>query len=639
MYNKNLPGRAGLTPEFEDGVKTFIEWANGQRRHTDGQKIRCPLPKDYFKAPSVPQVLEEPAPAGYVEGVPDDGTRSCSMDAVPSSNCYSGGPYNYDELGEYMIEYPNGLIEYCPPITLCREITTTRRNCMLYWKDDVDLEYCKFCEDARYKPSRGKAPHWKKSSYAILRTYDHATDRAYLMRAALMWIVNDLPTYRMTSGWSIAGVIGYPGCMDDTSAFHIQHDRKVCYFDCHRQFLRARPSDHKWTKKNIFCDLPYWSTLLIQHNFNIMHIEKNVFDNIFNTVMDIKGKTKDNMNAHRDLKIICNHPELELDERRPNVMPKVVYTVRNEQKRRSHDSHVFMQKLIPITFHEMLLEYVWSTLTEVSLLFQSICSTTLDVHKLHELENSVAIILCNLEKIFPLAFFDSMEHLIVHLPYEYFEPDVQSKRSMSRRNDECMSIKDGFQVSIFNYPGKVSGSMKKIWLSGPERHIIETYILTNCEVVTPYYDVEVTSVPTYFVNGYNFQTECQNTDKSTMNCGEDDPFTLAKQEVQVYFTEYPSMKRDKADWMAFCKIKARRVVDDSKWTETVAYQLEELVPVPIGTVDNQSYDLRDPNGLQVVLEAASTSRRQLHENDDENEDEDEDSGGDDETDDEEYEAT
>ncbi|KAL0445963.1 UNVERIFIED_CONTAM: hypothetical protein Slati_1724200 [Sesamum latifolium] len=85
---------------------------------------------------------------------------------------------------------------------------------------------------------------------------------------------------------------------------------------------------------------------------------------------------------------------------------------------KSHDCHVFMQKLIPIAFSEMLPEHVWSALTEVTLLFQSICSTTLDVHKLHELENSAAIILCNLEKIFPPAFFDSMEHLILHLPYE-----------------------------------------------------------------------------------------------------------------------------------------------------------------------------------------------------------------------------
>ncbi|KAL0371870.1 UNVERIFIED_CONTAM: hypothetical protein Scaly_0868600 [Sesamum calycinum] len=87
-------------------------------------------------------------------------------------------------------------------------------------------------------------------------------------------------------------------------------------------------SDHKWTKKNIFWDLPYWSMLLIRHKLDVMHIEKNVFDNIFNTIMDIKRKMNDNMNARRDLKIICTR--LELDERRPSVMPKAVYTLAKE---------------------------------------------------------------------------------------------------------------------------------------------------------------------------------------------------------------------------------------------------------------------------------------------------------------------
>ncbi|KAL0411862.1 UNVERIFIED_CONTAM: hypothetical protein Slati_3775900 [Sesamum latifolium] len=85
---------------------------------------------------------------------------------------------------------------------------------------------------------------------------------------------------------------------------------------------------------------------------------------------------------------------------------------------KSHDCHVFMQKLIPIAFREMLPESVWSALIEVSLIFQIICSTTLDVDKVQELEDSVATMLCNLEKIFLPSFFDSMEHLIVHLPYE-----------------------------------------------------------------------------------------------------------------------------------------------------------------------------------------------------------------------------
>ncbi|KAL0337718.1 UNVERIFIED_CONTAM: hypothetical protein Scaly_2046900 [Sesamum calycinum] len=32
-----------------------------------------------------------------------------------------------------------------------------------------------------------------------VRTYGHAMDRAFIMRAALMWTVNDLPAYGMAS--------------------------------------------------------------------------------------------------------------------------------------------------------------------------------------------------------------------------------------------------------------------------------------------------------------------------------------------------------------------------------------------------------------------------------------------------------
>ncbi|KAL0346386.1 UNVERIFIED_CONTAM: hypothetical protein Scaly_1654600 [Sesamum calycinum] len=39
----------------------------------------------------------------------------------------------------------------------------------------------------------------------------------------------------------------------------------------------------------------------------------------------------------------------------------------------------------------------------------------------------------------------------------------------------------------------------------------------------------------------------------------DEPFILAQQAVQVYYTDYPSMRRDKAEWMVVCKTKARRV--------------------------------------------------------------------------------
>ncbi|KAL0292207.1 UNVERIFIED_CONTAM: hypothetical protein Sradi_6997700, partial [Sesamum radiatum] len=49
------------------------------------------------------------------------------------------------------------------------KIHACKNDCMLYWMDDVDLEYCKFCGNARYKPSRGRDLHQKKSPYAVLR--------------------------------------------------------------------------------------------------------------------------------------------------------------------------------------------------------------------------------------------------------------------------------------------------------------------------------------------------------------------------------------------------------------------------------------------------------------------------------------
>ncbi|KAL0423236.1 UNVERIFIED_CONTAM: hypothetical protein Sradi_0858400 [Sesamum radiatum] len=83
-----------------------------------------------------------------------------------------------------------------------------------------------------------------------VRTHDHAMNQAFMMRAALMCTVNDLPAYGMASGWSTAGIMGCPICMDDTRVFYLQHGRKACYFDCHKRFL---PQDHPyWRNKKDF---------------------------------------------------------------------------------------------------------------------------------------------------------------------------------------------------------------------------------------------------------------------------------------------------------------------------------------------------------------------------------------------------
>jgi len=41
---------------------------------------------------------------------------------------------------------------------------------------------------------------------------------------------------------------------------------------------------------------------------------------------------------------------------------------------KSHDCHVFMQRLIPLAFHDMLPRPIWKVLTELSLFFKEICA-------------------------------------------------------------------------------------------------------------------------------------------------------------------------------------------------------------------------------------------------------------------------
>lgn len=84
---------------------------------------------------------------------------------------------------------------------------------------------------------------------------------------------------------------------------------------------------------------------------------------------------------------------------------------------KSHDTHVFMECLIPIAFRSLPIE-IWKPLTELGLFFKDLCSNTLTMEGLVKLEKNIPIIICKLEKIFPPGFFDSMEHLPIHLPSE-----------------------------------------------------------------------------------------------------------------------------------------------------------------------------------------------------------------------------
>ena len=42
----------------------------------------------------------------------------------------------------------------------------------------------------------------------------------------------------------------------------------------------------------------------MQHNLDVMHIEKNVCDNVVGTLLNMEEKTKDNLKARLDLKLM-----------------------------------------------------------------------------------------------------------------------------------------------------------------------------------------------------------------------------------------------------------------------------------------------------------------------------------------------
>ncbi|GKV31745.1 hypothetical protein SLEP1_g40413 [Rubroshorea leprosula] len=76
--------------------------------------------------------------------------------------------------------------------------------------------------------------------------------------------------------------------------------------------------------------------------------------------------------------------------------------------------------LLPIAFRDFLIDEVWGPLTKISSFFRALTALIIQVSNMTMWEEKIVETICNckLEKVFPLAFFHSMEHLPIHLPYK-----------------------------------------------------------------------------------------------------------------------------------------------------------------------------------------------------------------------------
>jgi hypothetical protein len=85
---------------------------------------------------------------------------------------------------------------------------------------------------------------------------------------------------------------------------------------------------------------------------------------------------------------------------------------------KSHDFHIWIERILPAMVRGYVPEHVWLTLSELSYFFRQLCAKELSRTVVADLERLAPVLLCKLEKIFPPGFFNPMQHLILHLPYE-----------------------------------------------------------------------------------------------------------------------------------------------------------------------------------------------------------------------------
>ncbi|XP_076939329.1 uncharacterized protein LOC143607978 [Bidens hawaiensis] len=444
-----------------------------------------------------------------------------------------------------------------------------------------------------------------------IETYDAYQRTNFQMRAVHLWTVSDFPAYAMLSGWSTHGKLACPYCSSESGSFQLQFGGKPCWFDCHRQHLPARhcflkdkvnflkdktvssvrcipqptgeeiwqivkdlpivykgePHNsefytkppgfgitHNWVKRSIFWELPYWDKLLIRHNLDVMHIEKNVFENLFNTIMGT-NKSKDNMKARQDIELICDRRLLNPihDNNGKMKVHRGDYTLQKDDLKKvcawmkkikfpdgyasnigslvkikdntfhsfkSHDCHVFMQRLLPLAIRGFVSKETYEAVTELCMFFDSmehliihladeaLLGGPVQYRWMYQYERKLGLIKRRIRNKARIVGSITREHLVNEIATYcslYFDKTIETRHNREPRNfaphrPESSSL--GSQLSVFVVPSRrlyqKSGTRRRMKVE--EQNKAHTYVLLNCEEVYPYIDEFDEEAPELYPN-------------------------------------------------------------------------------------------------------------------------------------------
>jgi len=284
-------------------------------------------------------------------------------------------------------------------------------------------------------------------------TYDRATKRNFRMHVWYHYSLHDFLAYGIFCAWCVHGRFPCPLCKTAVEFIWLKKGGKYSLFDKHRQFLPVEHAfrrdiknftkgvvvtdpapqimtgaevraqidalvvnpqgdgfvgygrQHMWTHKSGLERLPYYDDLLLPHNIDVMHTEKNVAEALWGTLMDTE-KSKDNVKARVDLATLCDRPKQEMKPPRGGKTwskPKADFVLTRPQRRqvlewmqtlmfpdgyavnlrrgvnlstlrvkgmKSHDFHIWIERLLSTMVRGYVPEHVWLVLAELSYFFR-----------------------------------------------------------------------------------------------------------------------------------------------------------------------------------------------------------------------------------------------------------------------------
>jgi hypothetical protein len=181
------------------------------------------------------------------------------------------------------------------------------------------------------------------------------------------------------------------------------------------------------------------------HNIDLMHVTKNIFDNIIGTLLDMPRKSKDGLKSRTDLVQFELRPEPHPISRPDgkHFLTSASYTLTAEEKNtfyqclrgvrvpmdfasninklvsmndlsmydyNSHDCHMIMMIFLTIAIRVIKPVHVKVTITRLCYFFNTVSQKVIDRKELDDLRAYIIETMSMLEMCFPPSFFDMQQH-------------------------------------------------------------------------------------------------------------------------------------------------------------------------------------------------------------------------------------